>query len=623
MTTARTHGTQARIAREHLPAVTLVGATGIIPFTKVQFFHNLVINSGVPARLDQWHADDRSVQAGGRPRQMSTETVLTLLILTTAEDQNQLVTEISRTIAERLDDQALNLLRLKKGRREYAKDWYTLVRSALDRVIETVDSKPGRHDKFLTHAEHQEVLAARDEEISAMKQVRLDWVTNALLQATMDVLPAEQWKTWKGDLTFDATVAPIWGSRGRPWQPADTKQSDLLMPFEYDGGWYLRTSKHEPTTAASKAKKAVFGFELTLTAMAKRDPSPATECDYPQLVIGIGMSAPGTDLIHTARRTVESIAERGHPRGHITGDRGYFAAAKPEDLQTPLRRLGYRILTDYKIDQLGVNGGYEGAIQVEGAFYCPSMPRPLINATKDFRDGRISWETWQKRIERRRVYKMKRHEAATRADGAVVMQCPARGSGATVECPLARGCGTAKKKEYSAKLEVTPPAENKRGKVCTNKATVTFPEEAGAKLLQDFHFGSKEWQAHYSSDRNTIEGVNGHLKSEGISLGDASKRRLRGYTAQYLCLTAQVMKENLRLIDQWGKERTEHKSVADREQHFARKNAARVKRKVASKTRVGAHDGLKGKVEEERKARAKKAAVAKPPVASKPPRTTK
>lgn len=618
MTSARTHGTQARIARQHLPGVTLVGATGTIPLKKVKFFYDLVTNSGVPARLDQWHADDRSAKAGGRPRQMTTETILTLLILTTAEDQSQMVTEISRTIHERLDKKTMELLQLKQGRREYAKDWYPLVRSGLDRVIETIDSKPGRHDKFLTRAEHEEVLNDRDETETAMKQLRLDWVTNALLQATMDVLPAESWKTWKGDLTFDATVAPIWGSRGRPWQPADTKQSDLLLPFEYDAGWYLRTAKHEPTTAASKARKAVFGFELTLTAMARHDPSPAAECDYPQLVIGIGMSAPGTDLIHTARRTVESIADRGHPRGHIAGDRGYFAAAKPEDLQTPLRRLGYKILTDYKIDQLGMKGGYEGAIQVEGAFYCPSMPKPLVNATKDFRNGLISWDTWQKRIERRRVFKMKRHEAAPRADGAVVMQCPARGSGATVECPLARGCGSTKKKEYSDKLEVTPPPENKRGKVCTNKATVTFPEEAGAKLLQDFHFGSKEWQAHYSSDRNTIEGVNGRLKSEGISLGDASKRRLRGYTAQYLCLTAQVMKENLRLIDQWGKERTEHESVAAREQHFVRKNAARVKRKVTSKTRVGAHDGLKGKVEEERKARAKKATAAKQAATTSP-----
>jgi hypothetical protein len=137
-------------------------------------------------------------------------------------------------------------------------------------------------------------------------------------------------------------------------------------------------------------------------------------------------------------------------------------------------------------------------------FYCPSMPRQLVNATKEYRDGRISWDTWAKRIEQRRVYKMKRHEAAPRADCAVLMQCPARGSGATVECPLARGCGS-KKKEYSAKLEVTPPPEKKRGKVCTNKDTVTFPEEAGAKLLQDYHFGSKEWQAQYSCDRNTIE----------------------------------------------------------------------------------------------------------------------
>ena len=603
MSNTRIHGTQARIAREHLPALTLVGATGIIPFAKVEFLHNVVKGSGVPAKLDEWFLEDRSANPGGRPRQLTTEAALTLLILTSAEDQNQMVSEVARTIHERLDDASMNLLGLKKGHRTLARDWYSLVRSGLDRVIETVDSKPGRHDKFLTENEHDALLNKRDADKTAIKQIRLDWVANALLQATMDVLPPESWATWKGDLTVDATVAPIWGSRGRPWQPEGTKSDKKLMPFEYDGGWYLRTAKHEPTEARSKARKAIFGFELTLTAMAKHNPDPAVECAYPQLVLGIGMTAPATDLIHTARRTIESIVERGHPRGRITGDRGYFAAAKPEDLQMVVRGLGYDILTDYKIDQLGANGGYEGATQVEGAFYCPSMPRNLVNATKDYRDGRISWDTWQKRIEQRRVYKLKRHEAAKRADGSVVMQCPARGSGATVTCPLARGCGSNAKPAYSAKLEVTPPAENKRGRICTNKATVTFPAEAGAKFLQDFHFGSREWRDTYSVDRNTIEGINGRLKSEGISLADASKRRLRGYTAQYLLLTILVMKENLRTIDEWRKERTEHHNVEAREKHLARKTATRVARKAKSAKRPGAHDGAPAKAEAERKAR--------------------
>jgi hypothetical protein len=113
-----------------------------------------------------------------------------------------------------------------------------------------------------------------------------------------------------------------------------------------------------------------------------------------------------------------------------------FQRALESSQSRGLRRLGYEILTYYKIDQVGAIGGYEGATQVEGAFYCPSMPRQLVNATKDDHDGRISWDTWSKRIEQRRVYKMKRHETAPRADGTVVMQCPARGSGATVECPL-------------------------------------------------------------------------------------------------------------------------------------------------------------------------------------------
>jgi hypothetical protein len=57
-------------------------------------------------------------------------------------------------------------------------------------------------------------------------------------------------------------------------------------------------------------------------------------------------------------------------------------------MQVRLRELGYKPTYDYRIDQLGKIDSVHGAIQVEGTWYCPSMPIDLINATKDLRRPR-------------------------------------------------------------------------------------------------------------------------------------------------------------------------------------------------------------------------------------------
>ena len=59
----------------------------------------------------------------------------------------------------------------------------------------------------------------------------------------------------------------------------------------------------------------------------------------------------------------------------------------------PARSLGYQLVPDYRIDQLGLQGTHQGMILVDDSFYCPAMSEALINATKDFRDGKIDEAT--------------------------------------------------------------------------------------------------------------------------------------------------------------------------------------------------------------------------------------
>lgn len=588
----------AAILSEYIPNITIVGSTGHILDEKVSFIRDLIKSSGIPQRINDWEAEDKANNhAGGRPRLVSTETILTLVLLSAAEQESLELQDIARTIHERLSDTSLELLGLPTRKRAFAKDWYAPVRFAFDRVVKTIDPKPGRRNKFPTQAEYEAILAAREKDNSAAKQVRLDWVTNTLLHSTMSLLPPRFWSAWQGDLTIDATVVPAYGKKGAPYQPSTVDPLKRHLAVEYDAGWYLRNANHDSVDKMKLAKKAVFGWDLTLCAMTKHDPNGPTR--FPQLILGIGMTVPGTALIETGRRVIESIADRGHATGRVTGDRGYAAGAIATDFQLPLRLRGYEMVTDYKATQLGDEGlySYAGALGVEGAFYCPAMPKNLVNATKDYRAGAISWDVWQKRISKRKDFLLRR-KGKPNADGSVTMMCPARGSGATASCPVAGACS---RDTYDKLVPVlNPPHPDKRGDICNNKVSVKFPIEHGAKLQQKYHFGSQEWRDIYQTDRSTIEGINGALKTATIPLDGAAVRRVRGYTAQYLLITMLVATENLRRIQSFRDSLLQHTSTEARNRQLDAKHHAKLSRKSKEHTRFGAWDGFPEKTDAER-----------------------
>ncbi len=215
----------------------------------------------------------------------------------------------------------------------------------------------------------------------------------------------------------------------------------------------------------------------------------------------------------------------------------------PEDLQLPLRSLGYDLVFDYREDQLGVRESYGGAIQVEGAWYCPQMPQVLIDATIDYRVNKsIDEETWHSRIEQRCAYLLRPKERADK-DGYLPMCCPAVGPNATAICPLKKTVGNASGR---VRIQVTPSHPDK---ICTNKSSVSFPPTAGAKYSQVLQYGSPEWQAMYATARNTIEGFNGYVKDANYeALDQPGRRRVRGYAAQYLFTALLVVSANIRKL---------------------------------------------------------------------------
>jgi hypothetical protein len=226
---------------------------------------------------------------------------------------------------------------------------------------------------------------------------------------------------------------------------------------------------------------------------------------------------------------LQQMNDREMPVRYLIGDRAYFPGQKFEKLQLPVRAIGHEPAGDYPINQLGIQESYAGGILVEGTWYCPSMPQPLIDACIDYNAELIDLDTRSQRIEQRRRYALGRKERADH-NGHQPLTCPAAGPRATVACPIRptslRGVN------LTLRARVTPPAHPDR--ICTNKTSVSFPPSAGAKFRQALPYKTKEWQATYNL-RNTVEGFNGYVKDPNReALGDPGRRRIRGYAAQYL-----------------------------------------------------------------------------------------
>ena len=111
------------------------------------------------------------------------------------------------------------------------------------------------------------------------------------------------------------------------------------------------------------------------------------------------MTRPGEDPGGTGARVLASIAARGHKPGWPGYDRAYTQAL-PGRFHLPARALGYKPVMDYRDDQLGIQANTGGAILVEGTWYCPALPGPLITATTRLRDHAISRDLYDQQISR-------------------------------------------------------------------------------------------------------------------------------------------------------------------------------------------------------------------------------
>jgi hypothetical protein len=442
---------------------------------------------------------------------------------------------------------------------------YACVRRLFHALLTTMDPSALPKNRHLDRDEAARLVDSADPRRLAVQAARLRQAVGMLVESSL--VPARELlqERWDGSIAVDATPVRTFSRGARTTGP--------VTATDPDAGWYVRGGDHRdpddtPTAPAGAPKKParskrprnnkanrptkhLFGYDATL-AIA-RDPSrngaPSAHGrpepgQLPALVMGFTLDKPGHRPGPNAIDVLTDVRARGHQPGYLAGDRAYNNAA-PDTFQLPARALGYRPVFDYRIDQLGIQAGRSGALLVEGTWYCPALPAPLIDATRDLHAERLDQASWTHRIDARRPYRLM-PKARPDAEGHQRMMCPA--SAGKLQCPLKKhSLGT------DPRLPLADPEPTPAGPltVC-RQHSITIEPEAGAQHHQALDYGSTDWQRVYFRLRNSVEHFNAYAKDPAReAIEQAGRRRVRGIAAQTLLLAFQLAHANQRKLARW------------------------------------------------------------------------
>jgi hypothetical protein len=532
----------------------------------VVFAIQLSERMGVLPKLLDWRIAERQRlgrHPGGAPERFPAEAVWVAMILAALHNKAMLATTFRDILFKHINA----TMRARLGVPEPPdsddrRGWdalYRDVRTRFHSLVEAIDPSPWPKnlrldgEAFNAIAAHNRNEKQLSDEVLATRAVRLTWVANAIIEASVRLLPRRIRRHWKGSVGVDATPVPAFAQadqreRGRGRRAERRLSRSSADP---DAGWYQRSANGDAAAEIEtdggkrfKRGKGFWSYEATFVIAGNDDPN--SDPSVPPVIVGMAvLHRPGVDPGPNAISALQGVVDRGHPAAWLAADRAY-SNTRPEDFQLPARALGYDLVLDYRVDQLGVQDSFGGALFIEGWWYSPSIPESLINATRNFRAATINEATYQTLIEARRDYRLRLKEKPDR-EGHMRLMCAAAGAAPTVGCankPPSIELTTSAR----PRISLTPELRDNPARICVQDS-VTFPPEAGAKLLQLLHYGSPEWAATYHTLRNTIEGFNGIAKDGAYAaLGDATRRRIRGVAAQTVFVALLAFAANVNTI---------------------------------------------------------------------------
>ena len=460
-----------------------------VPDSVVHRVIEVVESMGVLERIEEWRQEARK-GPGGRPETFPLRALLVGLVIEANRSGAMHLTKVCNVLFRDVSMEMRTELGVPPPPAQG--DWrawaalYRNVRNRFHGLIDLMDPSDTPKNRRLDHDVYTTLLAMRqDRRSDAERQEafeRLSWFVNRLLEASFAMLPRRYRRRWKGSVAVDATGIAAFARRERAAR-TKTSRSDrppvLRHSSDPDAALHVRTRDvRDDYQAFAVPTKDFWGYEASLVVAGDLESGEAER--LPVLVIGMApLHKPGFEPGVNGIRALASVAERGHPTDYLAADRAY-SSAKAEDFQLPARALGWKPVFDYTKDQLGIMAESHGFIQVEGRWYCPAMPRDLLDATKDFRQQRIDEATYHKRIEARRPYEAK-PKAHPDDEGHQRLLCPAAAGAVRCELkPKSEGSDGKLKVRIrpSNELKGNPPASCRQN-------SVTVPPEDGAKLAQE------------------------------------------------------------------------------------------------------------------------------------------
>lgn len=498
---------------------------------RVQWAIRFIDRSGLTEQVAIWKAED-SRGPGGRPETFPMRALLVAMVLCATTNEPLLVTSFRDVLFSRISPAMRTSLGVPSppGALD-ARGWeavYRNLRTRFHGLLDLMDPSPLPKNRRM--ANDQFLVALRlnrsrltDEDWSEREQ-RLEWFVNRVLEASLKTLPREVRRRWKGSVAVDATVVPAFArpERAAPRVRKAKPREVITHSADPDAAWYIRTEADDPDDRGGFSARNTWGYEATFAVSGSDRPDQAQS--FPSVVVGMApLHKPGHNVGSNATRALRSVYDRGQPANFLAADRAY-TNAKPDDFKLPVRALGYKPVLDYKIDQLGVQASFGGMLQIEGAWYCPSIPDVLMSATADFRAGRIDEATYEARLKERRGYLI-RQKAGADEEGHLRVRCPASNPKPVARCDL-KPASVRPETRGRLRVNVRPDVEQHPPSICRQQS-LTLPPEAGAKFAQDLLYGSHEWHATYATLRNSIEGFNGYVKDGAREALDDPERRPR------------------------------------------------------------------------------------------------
>jgi hypothetical protein len=519
--------------------------------------------SGVVTTVEGW-AEQDAKGPGGAPEKFPKRALLVVMFLCARLGLPMLVT-VWMAVIRSLTPAARRSLGLpdvpprsqRNGRRAY----YRNLRTRFHATERLMDFSYLPKNRRLKAEDFDRYVAERLRELTPERvevlRARQEWFINRILRISHRAVPPELWKLWRGGAAVDATPVETF-AKGPKREPKSKKRKDrkiLIWSADGQGGWYVREGDHGDVNwleDGSEPTKVMYGYEHTHVFMAASTKDERGL--FPKLLLAmpaphIPGESPGRNGFRGLELAIEAASEAGKAI-HLVAANNAYVNADAEQFAIPLRNLGIDLVIDYNARQLGKRGSHDGALMVEGWWYCPAMPEDLINATEDLHAGRIDWKTYQRRLADRAPFEF-RQKAAPKADGSVRLMCPAAGVAPTARCVHKR-LSQSRRHLGKRRVDLNHLLAKNPPKACRQQ-TITVPATARGRFEQPFRYGTEAWRLPYQTMRSTNEGGNGINKDAARqNLQSAQRRRIRGQAANALMTCFMLCAENLRLIGSWA-----------------------------------------------------------------------